>query len=348
LKKKPSGIALLVDPEAGYEGRGGVFTVDRSSMEEYVLKALHALGKRVTPVAFEPDVVSAIQRLRELNPALVFNITECLDGDRRHDHAIAATLDMLGVPYTGTGPVGMQLCRDKALSKQIVGAHGIAVPRFIEADSTAALRDHGLRFPIIVKPQFRDGSDDISKRALVADMRALRARVEALLRKTREPVICEEFIAGRDLYVAMLGNDAPAIMPPVELVIGRQDHAAAPRFATRHLKDSGSYRTRWRVRWRRAALDARLHAQVKQASRTIFRLLKLRDYARLDYRVTDDGGLFFIEANPNPDLHPHAMGMNRCFVGIEHTRLIARIVEIARRRARLVSASPKKSRQPSR
>lgn len=331
-EKQRSGIVLLVDPEAGHAGRGGALVVDRHSMEAYVLKSLRAFQSGVTVVPYEPDVVTTLERLRKLKPALVFNITECIDGDRSLDHAIAATLDMIGVPYTGTGALGMQLCRDKALSKQIVAGHGIDTPRYMTAGSIAALRHHGLRFPVIVKPRFRDGSDDISRRALVNSTRELRQRVKALLAKTREPVICEEFIQGRDLYVAMLGNGVPQVMPPVELVIGRSRHPAAPRFATRRLKDSGSYRTRWRVRWRRARLDDAVLAEIRRSSRRIFNLLQLRDYARLDYRLTDDGQLKFIEANPNPDLHPHAMGMNRCFVGIEHQRLIARIVAIARRR----------------
>ncbi len=331
-KERRGGIVLLVDPEAGHAGRAGEFVVERSSMEEYVLRSLRRLSRDARVVPFEPDVVTTLQRLRELKPALVFNITECVDGDRRHDHAIAATLDMLGIPYTGTGAVGMQLCRDKALSKQIVAVQGVDVPRFISADSVRSLRHHGLRFPVIVKPQFRDGSDDIAKGALVDNTREMRQRVQLLLAKTGEAVICEEFIHGRDLYVAVLGNRGAQVMPPVELVIGRSGHPAAPQFATRRLKDSASYRSRWRVRWRRARLDAALLAQVRRSSRTIFSVLQLRDYARLDYRLTDDGQLKFIEANPNPDLHPHAMGTNRCFVGIEYQRLIARIVAIARRR----------------
>jgi len=332
VKERRGGIVLLIDPEAGHAGRAGEFVPERSSMEEYVLRSLRLATDDVRVVPFEPDVVTTLQRLRELAPALVFNITECVDGNRRHDHAIAATLDMLDIPYTGTGAVGMQLCRDKALSKQIVAGQGVEVPRFITADNVRGLRHHGLRFPVIVKPQFRDGSDDIAKGALVNDTLEMQKRVQVLLAKTREAVICEEFIHGRDLYVAVLGNRSAQVMPPVELVIGRARHPAAPKFATRRLKDSGSYRSRWRVRWRRARLDAALLAHIRRSSRRIFSLLQLRDYARLDYRLTDDGQLKFIEANPNPDLHPHAMGMNRCFVGIEHQRLIARIVEIARRR----------------
>jgi D-alanine-D-alanine ligase-like ATP-grasp enzyme len=97
-------------------------------MEEYVLRSLRG-SRAARRWSRSSRRGHDTAKLRALKPALVFNITECVDGDRRHDHAIAATLDMLGIPYTGTGAVGMQLCRDKALSKQIVAAQGVDVPR---------------------------------------------------------------------------------------------------------------------------------------------------------------------------------------------------------------------------
>ena len=79
--------------------------------------------------------------------------------------------------------------------------------------------------------------------------------------------------------------------------------------------------------------------ELDSASRRIFHALKLRDYGRIDYRLTPDGRLVFIEANPNPDLHPHAMGIDLCFAGVKHPDAIQRIVEAARRRARLIKRS---------
>ncbi len=95
-----------------------------------------------------------------------------------------------------------------------------------------------------------------------------------------------------------------------------------------------SYRTRWRIYWRRARLDEATLAEIRRASRRIFALLQLRDYARLDFRLTDEGRLVFIEANPNSDLTPNTLGRNLCFVGIEYRDLIPLIVETARKRCR--------------
>jgi D-alanine-D-alanine ligase len=151
-----------------------------------------------------------------------------------------------------------------------------------------------------------------------------------LLGRLGAPLICEEFISGSDLYVALLGNE-PQVMPPVELVVGKKG-AAAPQLATYRLKNDGAYRTRWRIRWQPAKLEEAVVKAIEKASRAIFHALKLRDYARIDFRLTPDNRIVFLEANPNPDLHPHAMGINLCFAGVEHGDAIRRIVESARAR----------------
>lgn len=323
-------IALLIDQEAGHRGRDGAFVPDRNSVESYLLAELSARHGRVVVVPFESDVPATVRALADLEPRLVFNLTECLDGDRRHDHSIAGVLDLMGLPYTGTGPAGLLLARDKALSKHIVASRCVAVPRYVVAAGEADLRCHGLAYPVIVKPQFGDASEAISRAALVRDDAALRARVRAVTRRLG-PVICEEFVPGRDLYVGLIGNGRPEVVAPVELVIGRR-HRAAPLFATEQLKGSGSYRTRWRVSWRRARLPDAALAQIRRESRAVFAALDFRDYGRVDFRLAPDGRLVFIEANPNPDLHPHAYGNHFNLGGGSYRDLVDRIVRAARRR----------------
>jgi D-alanine-D-alanine ligase len=331
VRKARCDIALLIDQEAGHRGRKGVFVPDRNSVEAYLLAELSARHGRVVVVPFETDVSATVAALAALKPRLVFNLTECLDGNRRLDHAIAGVLDLMALPYTGTGPAGLLLARDKALSKHIVASRGVAVPRYVVAARVPDLRCHGLAFPVIVKPQFGDASEGISRAALVRDDAALRTRVRALVQRLRQPVICEEFVPGRDLYVGLIGNGRPEVVRPVELVIGRR-HRTAPLFATEQLKGSGSYRTRWRVGWRRARLPEALLAQIRRASRAVFAALEFRDYGRVDFRLAPDGRLVFIEANPNPDLHPHAYGNHFNLGGGPYRDLVERIVRAARRR----------------
>ncbi len=323
---------MLVDAETGERNKSGRFVPDLGSMEERVLESLGARYARVTVVPFGPDIVATLAELRRLKPRIVFNLTEWIDGDRKLDHAIAGVLEIMRFHYTGTGPVGMQLCRDKALSKHIAAAAGVDVPCCFTLGRGERIENPGLPYPLIVKPQFGDGSDEIGKAALVRTGRELRQRVRAIRSRLAEPVVCEEFIPGRDIYVGVIGN-APRVLAPIEMVVGSKK-ASAPKFATYRLKNDGSYRTKWRVRYRRARLSQRVMRKITEFSRKVFRVLKLRDYARLDFRLSDDGRLVFIEANPNPDLTPHTLGRNVCFVGIEYRHLIPRIVETARKRYR--------------
>ena len=336
-------VALLVDAEAGerrVSGRyAGRFVPDRGSVEAYVLEALRALRVRAVVVPFDAAVAPTIAELRALKPGLVFNLTESVDLDRSQDAAIASLLDLLHVPYTGTGPVGLRLARDKALSKHIVADLGVAVPRYFVIPARGPIRNPRVPYPLIVKPQFGDGSDEVRVNSLVNSERELVQRVRVLRRRVKEPLIGEEFIEGCDLYVALLGN-APEVMPAVELVIGRKGRGA-PEFASYKLKNDGAYRNRWRVRWRVAKLSRNLQRDVDTASHAIFHALKLRDYGRIDYRLTPDGRLVFLEANANPDLHPHAMGNNVCFAGVRYADALRRIVREAKMRAQVRSRRKK-------
>ena len=333
-------VALLIDAEAGERRKSGRFVPERSSVEAYLLEALRAQRLRVAVVPFDAAVRPTIDELRALKPPLVFNLTECVDGDRAQDAAIAGLLELLRIPYTGTGPAGLRLARDKALSKHIVADLGVAVPRYFVIPARGPIRNPRVPYPLIVKPQFGDGSDEVRGNSLVKNERELAQRVRVLRRRVKAPLICEEFIEGCDLYVALLGS-APEVMPAVELVIGRKGRGA-PAFASYRLKNDGAYRNRWRVRWRVAKLSRNLQRDVDAASRAIFQALQLRDYGRIDYRLTPDGRLVFLEANANPDLHPHAMGNNVCFAGVAYGAALRRIVAAARLRAGRKNTNKKK------
>lgn len=324
-------IAVLVDEEVGErDGRGG-FVADAGSMEAQVAQALHRSGHKICVVPFDPAVTPTIEALRALEPRLVFNLTEWIGGDRSLDAAIAGLLEMLKLPYTGASPAGMQLARDKALAKRIVAGLGIEVAphRLLSGRRSAA---SGLRFPVIVKPQFGDGSEAIARNALARNPRELVARVAAWRKRSVEPLICEEFVEGTDLYVGLLGNE-PRIMPPIELVIGRRG-AGAPAFSTFNVKHDLRYQQRWQVAYQRAVLPAEVLGEVNEASRRIFRALKQRDYARIDFRLTPERKLVFLEVNPNPDLSRDTFGRchgrrHRSFSQVSYPGLIEAIVSAA-------------------
>lgn len=299
-------------------------------MEALLYRCLRALYRNVVIVPFDPAVTPTIAELRALNPRVVFNVTEWVDGDRRMDAAVTGLLELLRLPYTGSGAEALQLCRDKSLAKQVVGRHGVNVARELVIAPGERVRTPDFGFPVFVKPQYGDGSDSIGKQSLARNFAALCKRVRAIHRKYRQSALCEEFIAGEDVYVALLGRE-PRVMRPIQVVIGRH-HPDAPQFATHNVKNSGAYRKRWRVHWIEPALPASVVREMRRASRAAFHALKLSGYARLDYRLTPDNKLVFLEANANPDLDPHSFGDNRCFAGVLYPDAIKAIVETARRR----------------
>jgi D-alanine-D-alanine ligase len=318
-------IAVLVDAEVG-EYRGTEFELERGTMEWQVVQALGKNRGTVRVVPFDARITPTIEALRRLEPGLVFNLTEWVDGDRRLDSAIAGVLEMMKLRYTGSGPDAMQIARDKALAKRIVAGLGVAVaPHTLVNGRTP--RAGTLTFPVFVKPQYGDGSDEIGNGALVRSDRELAKRLAAIRRRRADAMMCEQFVGGRDLFVALLGNE-PSVMPPLELVIGRSGRGA-PSFATGRIKNDARYRSKWRVRYRVAKVAPEVARSIDDASRRIFHALKLRDYARIDYRLTPENELVFLEANPNPDLTRHTFGRDRCFAGVGYAELIEGIVGAA-------------------
>jgi D-alanine-D-alanine ligase len=323
-------VAILVDAETGAYNRSGVFVPDRGSVESQVLGILQSQFRSVFVVPFEAVASVIGDKLRALRPHLVFNLTEWIDGDRSRDYEITHMLDILRLRYTGSSAEGLRLARDKVRAKKVVAAQGIAVPR-----------SHGIRggtpslhlpYPLFVKLRDGDGSDAIGTAALVRNATQLRERLRIARALRQGPALCEEYVEGRDLFVALLGN-RPDVLHPLELVVGRQGRGA-PRFATGRLKHDEAYKRRWKVSYRKANLPGGVLREINETSRCIFHALKLRDYARIDYRLTPDNRLIFIEANPNPDLGRHTFGREQCFVDVAYPDLIRRIVAAARGRYR--------------
>ena len=323
-------IVLLVDQETGLRTAGGAFSVDRSSVESQVLRALRLQHLHVVVVPYDPEPGVTVAELRARNPLLVFNLTEWIDGARNRDHEIAALLERLDFRYTGTGPAGLRLCRDKVKVNGIAARQGLEVPRNFVIKAGQRVPASPLGYPLFVKPAQGDGSDHIGKKSLVRNAHELRERVRVLRAQNAEPVLCEEYIAGRDVFVALLGN-APRVLQALELVVGRAG-TQAPCFATARLKHNVPYQRHWQVRYRDVVLPISVKKAIRTACVRLFGALHLRDYARLDFRLTPDNRLVFIEANPNPDLGQHTFGRNRCFAGVPYADLIACIVKAARRR----------------
>lgn len=335
MRNGPLRIAALIDPESvfaedpDFEGKVRNLLLE---MEFHVIESLRMLGHTVIPVPAVDDIQQLIQALKEAEPELVFNLTEHHNGDRRMDVCLAGLLDLLKLPYTGGNTRSLLLCRHKALSKQLLMAYGIAVPGFccIPPDD---IRDAAkLDYPLLIKPAQEDGSDGISLSSLVTNEDELRKRVKMIRRRMHQPAICEEYIEGRELYVGILGNEHLHVLPPREVIFSTKDQGGPP-IATYKVKQDNDYRKKWKVHYRHARISQKRMEKIATVSKKIYKLLGLRDYGRIDFRVHPDGTVYFLEANANPDI---SMGDELAQAAmrehIAHEQLIDRIVCAARKR----------------
>jgi D-alanine-D-alanine ligase len=221
------------------------------------------------------------------------------------------------------------LCRDKAACKRILGYHRIRVPRFQALRPGHTRLSAKVPYPVIVKPVYEDGSDGIALASLVHNANDLEERVRMIHERMQQPAICEEFIEGREVYVAIIGNKRLQTLPAREVLFGKAD-TGGPQFATSRVKLDDEYREKWGIEYAHADLPDRLEEKASYSAKRIYRLLHIRDYGRIDMRITAEGRIVFLEANPNPELtmgDEVAASAER--VGIDHVKLIERIMKRA-------------------
>jgi D-alanine-D-alanine ligase len=302
----------------------------RDPLLDQLHEALEQEGHEVRLVPADASVHHLIRRIDEAAPDLVFNVAESFDGRSALESNIAALLNLLGLRYTGSSPAGLILAGDKSLAKKILGFHGIRSPRFATLYRGTLDSTDELRFPLIVKPPQEDASLGITDASVVRDVEDLLRTTSRIQSEFRQPVLVEEFVEGREFYVGVLGNAHPEALPPVEL---RFEGGGSGRIA--------SFDAKWAEAEGRAPavrttsvladdLDEPLAAQLRAAAVACFAALRLRDYARIDMRVTATGEVFVLEANPNCYLERESeFALAAARHGLDYPRLIGTIVELA-------------------
>jgi D-alanine-D-alanine ligase len=271
-----------------------------------------------------------LRRLTSVRTDLLFNLVEGFGGDDTKEPHVAAYYDLLGLRYTGSGPRGLAIAMDKVMTKKILAFHGIRTPQFVNVFRGRLDWAHDLEFPVIVKPAREDGSIGIGFGALVGSIKELMERIDALHADFNHPVLIEQYIEGREIYVGILGNAAPEPFPPVELDLSHLP-AGTPRIAGTEVKwqeGTRAYRgSRTRVP---TDVPADLVEKLQAAALTAFQTLQLRDYARVDFRLAGDGTPYLIEVNPNPYLHPTSEFIQGArATGRTYATTIRAIVELA-------------------
>jgi D-alanine-D-alanine ligase len=297
-----------------------------------VARALATRGHEVTTLPIPSDPVAAVGVVADLverAPDLVFNLCESLGGDARHEAVLPSLFELAGVRYTGSGPLALATALRKDRTKALLRALGVPTPRAaVSVDGSVPADVPPL--PCIVKPAREDASTGIWLRSVVRTPRELGARVAEVHARYQQPVLVEEFIDGRELYVSLVGNGEALTALPMHEVDFSDMPAGAPRIVTYDGKWVPSSQEYKGTRSVRAVVDEALAARCAAAARAAFFALELSDYARVDLRVAKDGTPYVIDVNPNCDLSDGA-GVCRAasFGGLAYPDLIERVVAAA-------------------
>jgi D-alanine-D-alanine ligase len=331
-------VAILYNTWEGYEEYPGANAEAASKKKkkkkkktdiEAISDALRELGHEPSNVAIDGRPTT-LTRLRNNDADLFFNLVESYAGDDTMEMHFAAYLDLVGKKYTGAGPQGSFLAMDKTIAKKIIRYHDVYTPYSAVVYKGRVEHAQDIKFPVIVKPAAEDASKGIDASSVVNSVKELLERISYIHDEFDAAALLEEYIEGREIYAAVLGNDRPEALPLVELDLSKLPDGM-PRIAGYEVKFDVNTEAYRKTKSAPAKdLEEDMVVRIQDAAVTVYRALKLRDYGRIDLRLAENGRVYVIEANPNPWLDPAAEFMMAAKEGgRSYTQVIAEIVELA-------------------
>ena len=336
-------VVILYNTWEGYEEYPGANIEETLAPKKKKKKKkktdLEAIGDALRELGHEPSTLAVdgrpqtLTRIRNTQADLFFNLVESYAGDDTMEMHFAAYLDLVGKRYTGAGPQGSFLAMDKAVAKKIMRSHDLFTPYSAVVNKGIVEYAQDIHFPVIVKPAAEDASKGIDATSVVNSVKELLEKIHYVHEEFDTPVLLEEYIEGREIYAAILGNDRPEALPLVELDLSKLPDGM-PRIAGYEVKFDVTTEAYKKTKSAPARdLDDEVVANIQQTALTAYRALKLRDYGRIDMRLAENGRVYVLEANPNPWLDPAAeFAMAAKEGGRSYTQLIAEIVDLAMKR----------------
>lgn len=296
----------------------GLETLDR------LANALRQGGHVVRAIEADKDLVDRLEEFMPQvvhgeQPGMAFNVSYGIQGQARYTH-VPSILEMMGVPYVASGPLAHSLALDKVVTKMLLRQEGLPTPEWAVLDHPEAPLPK-MDWPLIVKPKNEAVSFGL---AVVRDESELREAAGKIFEHYHQPVLVEQFIAGREINVGLIGNGPPEALPPVELAFGE----GGPGIYTYEDKTGRSGR---RIGHRcPAPISEELTEEAKRISVRAFQALGLSDCARVDMRLDEEGKLWILEINSLPSLGEHGSFLvGADAVGMDFGRTVNRLVEVA-------------------
>lgn len=299
---------------------------------ESIKKSLSKKYMSVETLPINSDIKTAMKRILQFSPDVIFNFVESVEGNSDLESYIAGMFDLLGIPYTGNGPISLGNCLIKSRAKQILQSYGIRTPKhlIVNVNEYPDKNNFELKFPVILKLAREDASIGISEFSVVKNYDALKERLDYLFTNFNQEVLIEEYIDGRELNVAILGDQ---ILPISEIRFDGLPEEF-PKIVT--------YEAKWSpesvyyintVPRCPAPLDDQLKQKIEKMALEAFEALECRDYARVDIRLNQKNVPFVIEVNPNPDISPDTgFVRSAAAAGIDYEELLFQISTFALKR----------------
>ncbi len=311
---------------------------------DHICAALQALGHNTVTIAVHDRISDFLKAIDDAKADLVFNVCETFADDYRLEVNVAAVMELARVRFTGSGTPGLLLAQDKVLTKQLLEYHEVLTPNFVTFDGDTFEAFGRMAFPFIVKPARSDASIGIGTYSVVNDWDELTKRVREIRKVFSDDAFAEEFIEGREVYVGVIGTPTrPEILPIVELDWGDWN-PKLPKISDREVKfgpeSEGSPQLVIAQN-----ISPELKARIERSALLAFRALKIRDYARVDFRISEKTNVpYVLEVNPNPYLEKDSeLSMGGQERGLSYTQLIGRIIDSAASRYSLKHRPEKSS-----
>jgi D-alanine-D-alanine ligase len=295
-----------------------------------VVSTLRKLGHEARPIGVSCDLGPIRDAIVDWKPHVAFNLLEEFHGVAVYDQHMAAYLELMRQPYTGCNPRGLMLSHDKGLTKKILSYHRINAPDFVVWPRGRRFRrPKHLEFPLLVKSATEDASLGIAQASVVSNDAKLADRVAYLHEQLSTDALVEEYVAGRELYVGVLGNGRLRTLPAWEMTFDGMPEGAA-RIATAKVKWDRKYQAKYGIATGAARdLPGGAAEELERLSKRIYKALDLSGYARMDFRLTPEGKLSVLEANPNPNLaRGEDFADSAEHAGIEYGELLEQILHL--------------------
>lgn len=304
----------------------------RLTDREAIAAALRELGHEPFEIAVDGKL-STLNKIGKSDADLFFNLTESYAGDDTKEMHFAAFLELTGKRFTGAGPDASYLAMEKSVAKKVMRFHDLYTPYSAVINKGRVEHAQDIRFPLIVKPAAEDASKGIDVNSVVHSIKDLMERIQYIADEFNSPALIEEYIEGREIYAAVIGNEKPEALPLIELDLSKLPDDV-PRIAGYEVKfDTRTEAYKLTKSAPAKDIDDELTESIQQVALTAYRALKFRDYGRVDLRLTKEGKIYVLEANPNPWLDPTAeFAMAAKEAGRSYTETIGEIVDNALKR----------------